>query len=464
MRLGAKALLLVVAFVVLAIAITTKPSKRLTDFDQSFYTTIAYDLDRYGVFSNGVFDDTDSTSARPPSGIFFVPGYPLLVLAAMKLDHRFEAAVRCSVEANHKLRDASECEDYARPIHLIHALLLAAAVLAIALSAKAIFANTQVFWLAGGLATASLSAVTNLFSFIMTESLTISLFSIVAFFALLAWQTARIRYFALAGIFLGLLCLTRPSFVVSIPVFVIITLMRGLRPTAETPGQALKAALVLIATCALIVGPWIVRNGLSVGKPRLSEEYGSAALVERFAYNDMTVREFAYSFAYCLPAVGDVLFDKEHGKDSMHRFLYFTPDSFFHAGRGRRDTLVEQHGRLDPIIAQVVIDEMRANWWRYLLVSISLAWCGMWAGGPWSLILVPLFGWACVRALRTSQPLLLLYAAPALVMWGVHGAIGNHYTRYNLILIAPYCVGAAWLIQSMAASACARLRVLLPIR
>jgi 4-amino-4-deoxy-L-arabinose transferase-like glycosyltransferase len=464
MRLGASALLFLVAFVVLAAAITTQSTKKLNDFDQSFYTTIAYDLDRYGVFSSGVFDDTDSTQNRPPPGMFFVPGYPLVVLAAMKLDHRFEAAVRCSVESSHHRKDASECEDYALPMHLIHALLLAAGVLAIARSAEAIFANPQVFWIAGGLATASLSAHANLFSFVMTESLTIALFCVVALFALLGWQTGRMRYFALAGIFLGLLCLTRPSFVILIPVFALVSLLGGLRPTAATAGQSFKSALVLLAGCALVVAPWIVRNHLSAGKPRLTQEYGSAALIERFAYNDMTAREFAYTFAYCLPGIGDVLFDKEYGDDSMRRFTYFTPDSFFHAGRGRRDTLVEQHGRLDPIIAQVVIDELRANWWRHLLVSVSLGWCGMWTGRVWSLLLVPLFALACFRALRTSQPLLLMYAAPALVMFGVHALIGNHHTRYNLILIAPYCVGAAWLIHSMAGSARARLRALLPTR
>jgi hypothetical protein len=28
-------------------------------------------------------------------------------------------------------------------------------------------------------------------------------------------------------------------------------------------------------------------------------------------------------------------------------------------------------------------------------------------------------------------------------MLALHAAVGNHYTRYNLILIGPYAVGAA---------------------
>src|SRR5450756_1192738 len=67
--------------------------------------------------------------------------------------------------------------------------------------------------------------------------------------------------------------------------------------------------------------------------------------------------------------------------------VYHTRDSFFHVGRGRRDTLVKEYGRLDPRIADIVLDEMRANWWRHLLVSIPLGWCGMWVGWLWSLLL-----------------------------------------------------------------------------
>jgi hypothetical protein len=196
----------------------------------------------------------------------------------------------------------------------------------------------------------------------------------------------------------------------------------------------------------------------------LTEEYGSAALIERFAYNDMTPTEFIRAFPYCVPGLGDLAFDKLAGGDSMRRFLYHVPGSFFHAGRGKRDTLLLQHIRLDPIMPQIVIDEMRTNWWRHLLVSIPLGWCGMWVGSLWSLALIPLFAWACVQAARRSQPLLLLYAAPAIVMLGLHALVANHYTRYNLILIGPYCAGAAWLIQSTIASARSRWRAHAPTR
>jgi hypothetical protein len=187
---------------------------------------------------------------------------------------------------------------------------------------------------------------------------------------------------------------------------------------------------------------------VSVGNFALTEEYGSAVLVERFAYDDMTRGEFLLAFPYCTSGIGDLLFDKVYGTDSMHRFTFHTPASFFHVGRDRRDALIEKHGTIDPLIGEIVAKEMQVNWWRYLLVNIPLVWCGMWPGGAVTLLLLPLFISSLLQAVRAREPYLILYAAPAVLMLALHAAIGNHYTRYNLILIGPYSVGAAWIVCS----------------
>jgi hypothetical protein len=91
---------------------------------------------------------------------------------------------------------------------------------------------------------------------------------------------------------------------------------------------------------------------------------------------------------------------------------------------------------------------MREKWWRYILVTLPLAWCGLWVGKLWGLIVIPLFAWACVRAAR-RRPLFLLYALPALIMVALHAAVANHYSRYNLILIGPASAGAAWILAGV---------------
>ena len=69
------------------------------------------------------------------------------------------------------------------------------------------------------------------------------------------------------------------------------------------------------------------------------------------------------------------------------------------------------------------------------VVSVPLAWCGMWVGGWLGLALVPFFVGACIAAGHRSRWLFLIYAAPAIAMLGLHAAVANQYTRYNLILI-----------------------------
>ena len=64
---GARILFAVAVAAIVGMSIASWPAKRMVDFDQSFYLTIAYDLDRHGVFSNGVFDNVDSTATAPPS-------------------------------------------------------------------------------------------------------------------------------------------------------------------------------------------------------------------------------------------------------------------------------------------------------------------------------------------------------------------------------------------------------------
>ena len=136
-----------------------------------------------------------------------------------------------------------------------------------------------------------------------------------------------------------------------------------------------------------------------------------------------------------------------------------SPGSFFAVGRERRETLRAAHEQLDPIAGELVRDEMRERWWRHVLVGVPLAWCGLWVGGP----LEPAARTIVCLQLRPRQfagakPVLLLYAAPALVMLALHAAVANHYTRYNLILIGPFSAGAAWMMTRIASRVTERRR------
>lgn len=455
LRLAVRTIVVFAAFAVLATAILSRPEKRLTDFDQSFYITIAHDLARWGVFSNGIFDPVDSTVTQPPSGMFFMPVYPALVYVAMQADPRFERAVVCHVEANEKRRPLDGCEFYARPIHMIHAALLALTVLAIVLTAEAIFGGLAVPLMAGALATAGLAVEANLFSFIMTESLTIALFSAAAFAFVCALKQRRWQWSLAAGLLLGLLVLARPSFMVLAPVWLV--LLFGWRRFGPKRLPVVAPALALAVSFIVVLSPWVARNAAVAGKAALSEEYGAATLIERFAFNTMTGREFALAFPYCLPAVGPALVDRIFGAGAMSRFQWDAPGSFFQTGRAQREALVAAHGKLDPLIGGLLREQVTANPGGYFMSTIPMAWCGLWVFEVWGLVLLPLFAAALISAIRRA-PLFLLYAGPALVVVGVHAAAANHYPRYNLMLVGPISAGSAWIILRVAAFVVSRRR------
>jgi hypothetical protein len=436
----------VLTFALLLTAVVSRVPKRLNDFDQSFYLTIAYDMQRHGVFSNGIFDSVDSTNATPPPGMFFVPVYPALVLLMMKLDKRFADAVNCAVLANHEKIDGASCDIYAWPIYVLHAAFLTMGVLAIAATALLVVGTPPAFIIAGALAAIGLVFEAELFSYIMTESVSFGLFSLFGFLLVRALTSLRMRDWGAVGLTLGILCLCKPSFVALAPITAVILGMLWRFHGSRDASTIVRNAAVCVLALATVVGPWIARNGLVVGKWGLTEEYGSAALVERFAYNAMTVSEAVLAFPYCLPAIGAPLVNSLAGPHAMARFAWDSPDGFFELGRARRNALLATHTKLDPVFAGILREEMRTNGVRHLLVSIPLAWCGAWVSGAWSLIMLPLFVIACLMAVRRRQPLLLYYAAPAVFMIGLHAVVANHYSRYNLGFIGPLSVAAAGLL------------------
>jgi hypothetical protein len=310
----------ILVFVALAAAVMSRGDKSMMDFDQPFYLSITYDLDRHGVFSNGILDTVDSTVQAPPPGMFFSPLYPLMVAAAMQVDGEFAASVRCFVETADR-GDPYACKVYARPMHVIHALFLTLAVLSIGWAAGTILSRPGAFYVAGTIATVGLVAEAELFSFVMTESVWLGLYSLLMLVFVLALKSWRIRDFAAAGVLLGILCLTRPSYLAIVPILL------GLIPAFawfRHRGQARTVRNVgaVALAFAIVVTPWLVRNAVSVGKLRFTEEYGSAALIERFAYNDMTTREFTLAFPYCLPTIGPAAVKGLFGKYSMARFQW----------------------------------------------------------------------------------------------------------------------------------------------
>ena len=302
-RLTTRIGLFVLALVILGTLIVTKPTRNLQDFDEAFYVTLAYDLDRYGVFSNGPFSGTDDTTTAPTPGMFFGPIYPTLVAALMKLDPRFAAAARSSVEANRGHRDIATCDPYDLPMRIFNTLLLTIAVVAVGVAAELTFRWRAMFLTAGLCVLVALACEANAFSYIMTESVIFAIYGVFMLAIVLAWRSGRTEHFILSGVLLGLLCLAKPSYLVLFPIFAALSFVYLYWLAEPRRPHALGRVLAFCFAFGCVVGAWVARNVVSVGKLGFTEEYGAVVLIERFAYNDMTVREFFQAFTYCTPGL-----------------------------------------------------------------------------------------------------------------------------------------------------------------
>lgn len=438
-----------VAFAVLFFAISHKPLKRFDAFDQWFYLIAAYDLKTHGVFSNGYFDEVDSTEQVPPPGMFLGPVFPGIIAGAMAVSLRFDQAVSCAVEARHNKTNIANCDPYATPVHLISCAFLTLGLISIAIAAHVLFLKSSVTLLTSGLVLSGLLAEAEMFSFIMTEGVTFGLYCLAALFLLraLKWR-GRYDWLA-AGLCVGLLTLTRPSYLLLFPLGVALAVAASF--VCPRRGTLIQTVPIFSLGFLIIVSPWVLRNYVALGKIGLSEEYGASALIERFSYNSMTLAEGSASLLYCVPRLGPSLLKRIPGASrAVSRFEWTNPDGFFAKGKDQRHYLLQQHGRLDPILYGLVREEMRANWWRFALATIPLAWCGLWIGKTWSLLVLPIFAVSVATAIQKRVWLFIGYSVPPLMFVFVHGAVANHYTRYNLPLIGPAAIGAAWILIGIA--------------
>ena len=427
-------------FAFFANTLLSRDTKPLLDYDQAFYHSIAFDLHRHNVYSNGVWMPPGNEGRPPAPGMMYMPLYPLMIWGSMQIDKRFAAAIACVNQLRQDRSPQSSCENYNRPMMILHALFLSIGILAIALAAQWITSSPWLFPLTLLIATLGAFSHANLLSYMMTESLTLCLYSLAMLAFIAVVTTPRPILFALSGATLGLLVLTRPSF---LALAVLLPALLMFRHWSNGKAGSLIARILLFLVCfEAVLLPWQTRNYLSVGKFGLSEEYGAFNIIVRFGYNQMPLAVGLIAFTAALPQIGVPMTSALFGNDTPKPGWGWTDDTLYGAGGRKAFELRGTYGRLDPIIYRVVADELRENWWRHLLTTIPIAWTGLWIGQTWGLLLIPIFGVVLLHQLRRRQYLLIYYSAPALAMIIAHAAFANHAVRFNIGFIGPVSIAA----------------------
>jgi hypothetical protein len=438
----------VVAFVIglivyISASLSWQETRRFDEWDAPVYLTIAYDLKRFATFSNGRFDPAIRANEVPKSGMFVGPLYPSLLWLLLETDNRLFAAAACAVNAIQGRDQITNCDRYRTPLIVAHTILIVLGIVAIGLTAQIVLEEKNVFCFATAIAAVGVTGFSVFLASIAIESLLFFLFSYFMFFFMRAFAERQLASYAFAGLAGGLCTLAKASFLVLLPLGAAWFLFNAIKWRSRP--LPLLGVVVYIAAFLALVFLWVTRNYVSVGKLGLSEEYGAAALVERFQYNRMTWKEATLSVPYCVPQIGRSITRVIGGPQSMERFNADIEHGFHRQGIAERARLNAAYGKLDPIIQPIAISELRMHWWRHILTTFALAWCGLWLPGIWALICLPIFLIVLTKSLRHDGPSLLWpYANISLVLVIVHAAVMSGSSRYNIGLIGPISVAVAY--------------------
>jgi 4-amino-4-deoxy-L-arabinose transferase-like glycosyltransferase len=424
----------------------------LGSYDQDFYIGIAYDMVHSGRFTDGFAYAAPTDAGERPPGMRFAPLYPALVAAAYVLEPGFRPGADCVV-ARYPAYQA--CPDSALVVRGTQFLMLALVYLMVWWLAGVLTGSVRGAWI--GLAIALFTAPFLLRSvdYVMTETTALFLSSAMTCAGVAAVRGGgRCGWAAATGVLLGLSALTRPAFLYLFYAAVVVLLLATLFAGSGRRRAGAVSLAVFVLGFAVPVGPWILRNAVVLDRPALSFGYASHTLVQRISYDAMTPREYALSYLCGLPdgtGMGNLL----AGQGACDRFgLDERPGTFYQIGTGPllQQTLAAAGG-YDHHLSYLLHHYIFREPLKHALVTIPMALRGAWVDHYWGLIL----GIVCIamtlRALWRRDLGFLALAAPAWFMLVFNAAVAVNQVRYNLMLMPPYAVAGAMVVERRLARA-----------
>jgi hypothetical protein len=430
---------------------------RFSDRDEAQHFVYALNLAEFGVFSLGRTADS-----RQPDAIR-TPGYPaFLALAIAAGEIPPYEDIDCFLTEQGACRSIHE--RLLRAHHLAFLALLACSYL-VALRI------TRSVWLA---ALCSLLSGVSLAYYALdyrSEVLTTILLLVhVDGLHRLVTGSPRSRLATFeAGVAGGLLVLTTPSFVVwlylvllAVPAVWLLA-RRGWR--VPSPVQMGFVALAM----ALLVGGWIARNSLQLGRPVLSER-GGAVMSVRAEYDTMSWREYRAAWSIFSPKSSFITFvmgktdvpDSElllrsnrtsYYRRSRHLFmpLYFPTYAARNAEEleslrlANRD-LSAVAARLPPgeslddsVLRSAALAVMRAHWQMHAALTPVFLSRGLGMQVPFLVFALMVIAWRRDQAMAW-------FIAPVIVSALFHAALTHYIPRYGFPLMPLTWVATLWAV------------------
>jgi hypothetical protein len=284
-------------------------------------------------------------------------------------------------------------------------------------------------------------------NYVLTEMAALVLLTSTIAAAVAARRGRSVGWLFVAGLCLGATALTRPAYLYLGYACGLVGI--GLVFSQEHRLRKLPLLLAFVIGLGTAVLPWIARNAIVLDRPALTYGYDSHQLVLRIAYNQMSWDEYGQFYVCGLPdgvGLGKVLF----GPKACERFSWdpAQKNSFYNIGKGPlMEKTLAAAGGWPQHLSYVIRNYILMSPLRHLLVTVPFTLAGAWIKVYWGLVL----GIACViltvRALRVGDKDLLVVTLPCWFMLLFHASVAINQNRFNLILILPYSIAGAWLVE-----------------
>ena len=439
----------------------------LSSYDQRFYLGMAYDLRHSGRFTDGFsYAGGGPDTIRPP-GMRFTPLYPVFLAAMASVDPELRRGIDC-VERTAG-RDPA-CPRGAPRARWAQFLMLAAFYWLLWATAGRVIGSMRAGWTALALALMTAPFLLLSVNTLMTETMSLLLSTAACAAAAeavslssghpsstgrkssgaLATYQSRAVWWLACGLMLGLAILSRPAFLYLLWAGLGLTVVRAIRT------QELRSATdvaMLAAGAGIVVLPWILRNALVLHRAALSFGYASHTLIQRIAFDAMTRREYGLSFVCWLPD-GAGLGKMIAGPHACDRFGWDEhPDSFYSIGTGPlMQQSVAAAGGWDHHMSYILHHYLFAEPLKHMAVTIPMALRGLYIDHYWGLLLAPLSVIAIISGARRRQVGILVLSLPAWFMLLFNALVAVNQPRYNLLLILPFSLAGALMIERLLAS------------
>jgi hypothetical protein len=376
-----------------------------------------------------------------------------MVSLVARLDRRLAATARCISDP--AIAGTASCPADLDLLIPLQMALAATTLLLLWLTAWVVAGSEAVAWTALLVAAFGCFEYAGFAHLALTESLTCLTFAGFSLCLLLAVQRRSWAAAAGAGVLLGIVSLSRPGYIYlayALAALVILGTALASFPRRRHLRPFIALGVLASASCAAVVVPWFVRNGIVVGTWNLTSGYGGFSLAQRVAYDPMTAKEFVVALIYWLPDFGHSLAKQLFSSESYRRLGWTeSADTYYMIGNAviAPATLAAAGSRAAQagyIIRTMILPDLP----KFAAVTLVLAWRGLWFGKYFSIVCFPLFAGVLAVQMRRRIFALAVLSAPAIFMLFFQAAVSVSTARYNVNLIVPFSIAAAIALTALA--------------